>query len=263
MTTIPMRHLILAVTPFLALACTSGEQTGGDGGASGAVGAAGSSATGSGGGSGQGGSTGRGGALGSGGAPTGPGGSGGGGGPATGGVTGTCATPTSANPLISDFSGTTTTAVAMQANGGTDVWTVSPAGMGSAIVMGGEMHATTTGGDWASMSTPIGGHAPCLDMSRYTGVSFKIRSASVTSLIFEVATVETAADFSHMRKTIAVTPTYTAISVPFNQLERAPFGAGMSLPADYKPQQHMFAIAFGVDVMTELLDVFLDDVTFY
>jgi hypothetical protein len=262
MTNILTRHLAWMAVPLLTLACASSEQSGDAG--SGSGGAGGSSATGNGGTTGTGGTavtTGRGGAVGTGGTTAGAGGSGGGG--ATDGGTGACAAPTNANPLISDFAGATTTAVSMQANGGTDVWTVSPTGMGSAIVMAGEMHATTTGGNWASLSTPISGHAACLDMNRYAGVSFKIKSATNTSLIYEVATVETAADFSHMRKTITVTPTYTSISIPFDQLERAPFGAGMILPADYKPQEHMFAIAFGVGVMTELLDVFLDDVTFY
>jgi hypothetical protein len=66
-----------------------------------------------------------------------------------------------------------------------------------------------------------------------------------------------------MRKTITVGPAYAEVSVPFAMLERAPFGAGMTLPVDYQPAQHMYAVAFGVGSMKELLDVYLDDVTFY
>jgi hypothetical protein len=179
------------------------------------------------------------------------------------GTNGACALPTASDPLISDFSGTATTPVSKQANGGTDVWTVSPAGMGSAVVTGGEMHATTTAGPWASMSTVISGQAACLNMSQYTGVKFTIKSATETSLIFEVATVETKVDYSHMRKTITLGPAYTDVSVAFADLQPPPFGAGMMLPANYKPAEHMYAIAFGVGVMTELLDVYLKNVTFY
>jgi hypothetical protein len=229
--------------PLLLIACGGGGESPGTPGAAGST-SAGSAGTGS--------ATG---AAGTGSTVTGAAG--------TGTVTGACAAPTATSPLISDFSGTATTPVSMQANGGTDVWTVSPAGMGSAVVMGGEMHASTTAGDWASMSTVIGGHSPCLDMSKYTGVKFKIKSATNTSLIFEVATVETKDDYSHMRKTITVGPAYAEVSVPFAMLERAPFGAGMALPVDYQPAQHMYAVAFGVGSMKELLDVYLDDVTFY
>ena len=84
-----------------------------------------------------------------------------------------------------------------------------------------------------------------------------IKSATNTSLIFEIATVETKDDFSHMRKTITVGAAYTEVSVPFAMLERAPFGAGMTLPVDYQPAQHMYAVAFGVGSMKELLDVYL------
>jgi hypothetical protein len=125
------------------------------------------------------------------------------------------------------------------------------------------MHATTTAGVWASMSTVISGQAACLNMSQYTGVKFTIKSATETSLIFEVATVETKLDYSHMRKTITLGPAYTDVSVAFADLQPPPFGAGMMLPANYKPAEHMYAIAFGVGVMTELLDVYLKNVTFY
>jgi hypothetical protein len=247
-----IRYLALAMGPMLLIACGGGGEATGTPGAAGTTGSA----------AGQTGAAGETGAAGQTGAAGASGAAGVSGGAGTGAV-GACAQPTATNPLISDFSGTATTAVSMQANGGTDVWTVSPAGMGSAVVMGGEMHASTTAGDWASMSTVIGGHAPCLDMSKYTGVKFKIKSATNTSLIFEVATVETKDDYSHMRKTVTVGPEYAEVSVPFAMLERAPFGAGMTLPVDYQPAQHMYAIAFGVSSMKELLDVYLDDVTFY
>jgi len=226
---------------------------GGAPGAAGAAGAAGTTAAGAAGATGAAGDTSAGGATGSAGSS----------GAAGTGTTDACAQPTNANPLISDFSGTATTPVSLQQNGGTDVWTVSPVGMGSAVVAGGEMHATTTAGAWASMSTVISGQAACLNMSKYTGVKFTIKSATETSLIFEVATVETKVDYSHMRKTITLGPAYTDVSVAFADLQRPPFGAGMLLPADYKPAEHMYGIAFGVGVMTELLDVYLKNVTFY
>src|SRR4051812_14591160 len=114
MTKISIRTLALAAAPFLILGCASGEQTG----AGNTAGASGSRGSGGTPGAGTAGVTGSGGSPGTGGTPSGTAGSGGTVGTPDGG-TAACGAPTSANPLISDFSGTTTTPVSMQANGGT------------------------------------------------------------------------------------------------------------------------------------------------
>jgi hypothetical protein len=244
---ISIRHLALVLGPLMAMAC--GGSSGGSPGAAGTSGA---------------------GTAGTAGTGAGTAGDTGGAGTGTAGDTGACATPTATDPLISDFSGmatgdggATTTPVSKQANGGTDVWTVSPTGMGTATVMTGEMHASTTGGDWGSMSTLISGHLPCLNMSKYTGVKFSIKSATNTMLIFEVATPVEIKDYSYFRKVLTITPDYTDVMVAFSDLMAPTFGDGMMLPATYKPAEHMNGIAFGVGTMTELLDVYLKNVSFY
>ena len=244
-----IRYLALVLGPLMAMACggSSGGSTGKGGSGGGTAGTTGGAGSGAG-----------------------TAGDTGGAGTGTAGDTG-CATPTATDPLISDFSqlttggdGGVTAPVSKQANGGTDVWTVSPTGMGSATVMtAGEMHAATTGGDWGSMSTLISGHLPCMNMSKYTGVKFSIKSASNTSLIFEIATPVEIKDYSYFRKTIPITANYTDVMVAFSDLMAPTFGDGMTLPATYKPAEHMNGIAFGVGTMTELLDVYLKNVSFY
>jgi hypothetical protein len=248
-----IRYLALVLGPLMAMAC--------GGSSSGSPCTAGTSGAG----------TSGAGTTGAAGASAGTAGDNGGAGTGTAGDTGACAMPTATDPLISDFSQTTTSGdggttapVSKQANGGTDVWTVSPAGMGSATVMtAGEMHAATTGGNWGSMSTLISGAVPCLNMSKYTGVKFSIKSATNTMLIFEVATPVEINDYSYFRKVIPVTAAYTDVMVAFSDLMAPTFGVGMTLPATYKPAEHMNGIAFGVGTMTELLDVYLKNVSFY
>jgi hypothetical protein len=199
---------------------------------------------------------------GSGGSPSASGGSGGsapvggGGAPPAGG----CAAPTSTNPLISDFAGAVP--VANQVNGTTDVWTASPAGMAAVAIVDGAMHATSTGGDWASTSAVIGGSS-CYNVSAYTGIQFRIWSPTHTSIIFVVPTEETKADFTHMRATLTVTPEPQVHTIPFAMLQKAGFGAGSMLPAEYQPATRMTGLGFGVGVINEQLNLFVDDVTFY
>jgi hypothetical protein len=272
------RHLVLVAIPLFALAAACGGSDGGgasgSGGTPGSGGATGTGGAteGSGGATGTGGATaGSGGATGTGGTVAGTGGTvagtGGtvvdGGGSDGGGLNpdapATCGMPTAASPLISDFA-TGTTAVSMQTNGTTDIWTVSPGG--TATIVAGEMRALTTSGIWASASTLVA-KTMCVDVSKYAGIKFKIRSATNTALLFTVSTPETEVDFSSFRKQITVTPTSTVVTVPFAELVKPTFGAGMLLPPTYKPETRMKAIGLGVGVMTETLDVYLDDVTFY
>src|SRR5260221_8435804 len=50
--------------------------------------------------------------------------------------------------------------------GGTDLWSISPAGMATIMVAGGEMHAQSTSGSYASTSTVVGGlTAKCVDVT--------------------------------------------------------------------------------------------------
>jgi hypothetical protein len=173
----------------------------------------------------------------------------------------TCGMPTAASGLISDFASAGATGVSMAANGGTDLWSVTPGGTGTSAA--GEFHAVTTMGSWASAGTGIG-KGICLDMaSKYAGIKFKIRSTSNTALIFAVQTPETKDDASNYRKQIAVTPTSTELTIAFTDLVKPPFGIGLGLPSTYKPATRMVGIVLGVGVQMEKMDIFLDDVTFY
>ncbi len=272
-----LRLAMVAALPLLALACSNdsppaGGGTGGSNGTGGSAAGTGGTSGGTGGTSaGTGGSSagtggtaaGTGGASGTGGTDAGTdAGSGTGGTTAIDGGVAPCGAATATAPLISDFAGTTP--VSNQANGGTDLWSISPAGMATIMVAGGEMHAQSTSGSYASTSTVVGGlTAKCVDVTKYSGVKFKIRSPTNTSLLFVVVTPETSPDSSNFRKQITVTPTATTVMVAFADLVKAPFGVGMTLPASYLPAAHMAAIAFGVGTMTELLNIYLDDVTFY
>jgi hypothetical protein len=139
-------------------------------------------------------------------------------------------------------------------------WITTPSGM--TTVDAGAMHAVTTSGDWASTGTVIA-NTMCYDASRYTGIQFKVKSATNRSLLFIVQTPETAADFSHMRASVTIPTDFMTVQVPFSTLMKAGFGAGSMLPADYKAQTRMTGIAFGVGTQTEKLDLFVDDVAFY
>jgi hypothetical protein len=143
---------------------------------------------------------------------------------------------------------------------GTDVWVTTPGG--TSTIVAGEMHAVTTMGNYASTSAPVAG-TMCLDASKYTGIKFKVHSPTNTSLLFVVVTPETSADSSNFRKQVTITAASTDVTVAFADLMKAPFGAGLALPTTYQPKTRLTAIGFGVGVMTEKLDLFLDDVTFY
>jgi hypothetical protein len=271
--------LALAAMSLITVGCSSdskpGNTTGTGGTASGSGGSAsgsGGSASGSGGSaSGSGGSaSGSGGsASGSGGSASGSGGSasGSGGSTGTGGTVPTdagadapasCIVPTAASGLVSDFAAT---AAANLQTGGTDAWKTYPTdGMPMVTVAGGEMHAQNSG-PWASVSTAVAGFGSCVNLSKYTGVKFKIKSATNTSLIFQVAARETEMASNHYRAMITVTAAYTDVTVPFASLMPAPFG--VNPPAGFKPHERAYGLAFGVLAMTEKLDIFLDDVTFY
>lgn len=176
------------------------------------------------------------------------------------GPVGNCAAPTSMVPLISDFA---VANASNQLSTGTDVWSASPAGS-MAMAMTGALHVTQASGNWGSVSTLLNKGATCFNVDgKYMGIKFKISSPTNKSVKFIVVTPETKADSSHFGKVLTVTTTPTETPVPFIELVKAPFGVGMTLPVDYKPSQHIIGIGFGMMEMAELMDLTIDDVTFY
>ena len=256
-----------AMLPLLTISCSSKDSGNpGGGGTSGGSGGTSSGAGGSSGGAGgtSGGTAGA--TAGTSGA-AGTGASGAGGTPATDGggsdASGACIAPIATSPVISDFAGTTATA--NQFNGlAAETWVVTPSGM--ATVAGGEMHGTTTMGTFASASVVLA-KGMCVNMSKYTGVKFKIRSPSNTMLVFGIQTPETMTDFSNFNKVFPVTATATDVMMPFTDLKPT-FGAGAMLPSTYMVGEHVRAIAIGivgatVPTQTENLDFYLSAVSFY
>jgi hypothetical protein len=277
-----------AMLPLLALSCSSkdsGNQGGGgtSGGSGGKSSGAGGTSSGTGGSSGESGGTsggtagasGAGGVsnAGTGGVMAGTGGAAGMGTSGTGGTLATdgggtdapaaCIAPTATSAVISDFAGTMATA--NQFNGlAAETWVVTPSGM--ATVAGGEMHGMTTMGTFASASVVLA-KGMCVNMSKYTGIKFKIRSPSNTMLVFGIQTPETMTDFSNFNKIFAVTATATDVMIPFTDLKPT-FGAGSMLPATYFVGEHVRAIAIGIVgatalTQTEKLDIYLSAVSFY
>jgi hypothetical protein len=179
----------------------------------------------------------------------------------TGGApAGACPAPTSMVPLISDFAMAN---ASNQLSSGTDVWSASPAGA-MATAMGGALHITSAAGAWASASTLLNKGATCFSVDgKYTGIKFKISSPTNKTMKFIVVTPETKADSSHYHKILTLTTTPTDTPVLFSELAKSTYGAGMMLPADYKPSQHIIGLGFGVMEMAELMDITIDDVTFY
>ena len=173
---------------------------------------------------------------------------------------GPCVPPTYMMPGISTFEMN----VSNQLSTGTDVWSASPVG-NTATAMDGALKVLQTGtGSWGSVSTLLNKGATCFNVDgKYMGIKFKISSATNTSMKFIVVTPETKADSSHFGKVLVVTPTPTDTSVPWADLAKAGFGAGMALPADYKPAQHITGLGFGVMMEKELMDIVIDDVMFY
>lgn len=269
---------VAAMVPLLALACSSkdsgnpsgsGGSGGTSGGTSGSSGGSGGTSAGAAGASGTGGASnaGTGGATAGTSGAAGTGASGSGGTPVTDGggtdASSACIAPTATSPVISDFAGTTATA--NQFNGlAAETWVVTPSGM--ATVAGGEMHGTTTMGTFASASVVVA-KGMCVNMSKYTGIKFKIRSPTNTMLVFGIQTPETMTDFSNFNKVFAVTATATDVMMPFTDLKPT-FGAGALLPATYMVGEHVRAIAIGivgatVPTQTEKLDIYLSAVSFY
>jgi hypothetical protein len=176
------------------------------------------------------------------------------------GPVGNCAAPTAMVPLISDFA---TANASNQLSTGTDVWSASPAGS-MAMAMAGALHVTQPSGNWGSVSTLLNKGATCFNVDgKYTGIKFKISSPTNKSVKFIVVTPETKADSSHYGKVLTIDTAPVDTSVLFTELVKAPFGVGMTLPVDYKPSQHIIGIGFGMMEMAELMDITLDDVTFY
>ncbi len=177
------------------------------------------------------------------------------------GATGSCVAPMNMVPGISTFEMN----VSNQLSAGTDVWSASPAG-NTATAMGGALKVLQTGtGSWGSVSTLLNKSATpvCFNVDgKYTGIKFKISSATNTTMKFIVVTPETKADSSHFGKVLmGLTSTPTEVSVPFAELT-ATFGVGATLMG-YKPAQHIIGLGFGVMMEKELMDIVIDDVTFY
>ena len=112
--------------------------------------------------------------------------------------------------------------VAWQATGGPIVWTWPPAGR-ERRRDGGELHASgprrlaSMSGIWP---------APCIDMSKYTGGSSRVKAAPNTSESVLVPTPRPSRTSSTCAKRNTVGKAYAEVSVPFEQLERAQVGAG-------------------------------------
>jgi hypothetical protein len=175
---------------------------------------------------------------------------------------GDCAAPTAMTGLISGFDNNMN--IANQLSGGTDVWTASPMGMNTATAMDNALKITQTAGSWGSVSAFVNKGVTCLNVAgKFTGIKFKISSATNTMIKFVLVTPETKADSSHYGKIITVTSTPTDTPVLFTDLQKATWGAGMALPADYKPENHVAGLGFGVTMEMEKMDITLDDVTFY
>lgn len=175
------------------------------------------------------------------------------------GPMGGCAAPMAANGMVSTFDMN----VANQLSMGTDVWSASPAGS-TATAMGGALLVKQTMGTWGSVSAVLNKGVTCVNVTgKYTGIKFKISSPTNTSIKFVMVTPETKADSSHYGKVLTVTATPTEVPVLFTELQKATWGAGGMLAADYKPEQHVVGIGFGVMEEKELMDITLDDVTFY
>ncbi|HVR61000.1 MAG TPA: hypothetical protein VMU50_03830 [Polyangia bacterium] len=174
-----------------------------------------------------------------------------------------CVTASAASPVISDFAGTTATA--NQVNGAAaEVWAVTPAG--TATVAGGEMHASSTTGTFGTVAVLVA-KGMCADVSKYTGIKFRIHSPSNTMLVFGVQTPETMMDYSNFNKVFAVSATAADVMLPFAE-QKATFGVGAALPATYKVAEHVRAIDIGIvgatmATQSELLDIYVSNVTFY
>jgi len=65
------------------------------------------------------------------------------------------------------------------------------------------------------------------DASRYTGIQFKVKSATNRTLLFIVQTPETAADFSHMRASVTIPTDFMTVQVPFSTLMKAGYSCFM------------------------------------
>src|SRR5258708_35266324 len=99
-------------------------------------------------------------------------------------------------------------------------------------------------------------------MSR--GEKLKTKPHTTPRPPLEVSTPVEIKDFPYFRKGIPVTTAYTDVMIPFADLMPPSFASdGSMLPATYKPADHMNGIALGVGTKAELLDVYLQNVTFY
>lgn len=200
----------------------------------------------------------------SGGGTTGSGGTGAGG-TGAGGSSGACPAPTAASGLISDFA---TANVANQLTGGTDTW-YSP---GTAMVMDGAMHFTAPGTMFGqAVSTLIAskpGVKDCVDLTKYTSISFKISSPSNTSMLFEIVSKEVTnlatPDGSGYRAPFTVTPTLTTVTIMLSTLMPPSFGLGQmqSMMPGFNILKDASAIVFAEPMANKALDITVDDVTF-
>jgi hypothetical protein len=175
--------------------------------------------------------------------------------------------PSAPSGLISDFA---TANVANQLTSGTDTW-YSP---GMATVAGGQMHFVVPASamnQYPAVSTLIAAKGPgmigCVDLTaKYTSISFKISSPTNTSLLFEIASLETAMaqDGSGFRKAFPVTSTLTPVTIMLSTLDPPTFGvgAGQAGMAGFSVAKDAAAIVFGVGKQAENLDITVDDITF-
>jgi hypothetical protein len=172
---------------------------------------------------------------------------------------GSCAAATSADGKISTFEMN----VANQLTMGTDVWSASPAGS-TAMAMDGKLAVKQTMGSWGSVSAVLNKGASCVNVKgKYTGIKFNLASTTNKSIKFVLVTPETKADSSHYGAVLTIPCAATPCDVPFALLQKATWGAALTLPAGYVPEEHVVGIGFGMMEEKELMDITLDDVTFY
>jgi hypothetical protein len=189
---------------------------------------------------------------------------------ASGSTTGAaaCSAPTVATGLISDFA--TGKNVSNQLVGGTDTWYSVPAPTVTTGVAHFLVPATATN-MYPAVSTVIAAMAAgvvgCVDLTaKYTSISFKISSPTNTSLLFEIASLETARaqDGSGFRKSFTLSTTMSTVTIKFADLIPPPFGVGLtqSMTAGFNVAKDAAAIVLGVGTAGTTLDIQLTDVTF-
>jgi hypothetical protein len=174
----------------------------------------------------------------------------------------------------------TTTPVADQLTGSTDVWYYE-APTGTVTIAGGvatfDVPATATS-EYPAISTLIASKGNmvygCVDLSQYTSISFGISSSAGadgsppdTTLLFEVVSYEAAKaqDGSGYRMSFPVTSTMTTVTIMLSKLVPPTFGVGYNQylnDVNFDVTKDAAAIVIGVPTSGEDLNISLSNVMF-